>query len=301
MCTKTDETGGIMKKLTAMLMAAIMLFIFASCKDGVTAENESTKPAEVTEKYENQTEAKDETDLQINAAVTVTNVNGEAQTVVEESTIALDADPSGWTDEQIVEFYKAAAIKSKTKVKSVQKMTLEEMVVNDGDGLLGTLVEMITPFLISALEDSSTEFDGITGGYENLELSDAESVKAYKSGEYTVVEMTMKEQIDGAHGNLHSGTVGHAISVVGDLAVVEEALPNFEIGFDEADIKLHYKNPKFRAKINKDGIIEKGTWTYDVYITVANLYVGGRRLPLSATVKSGYGTVDYIITVGGGF
>ncbi len=226
-------------------------------------------------------------------------VPAETEPTVEN--IPTETDPSKWTDEEIVAFYKAAAIRSKTKVKSTEYKNLKEMVVNEGDGVLGTLVELVTPFLISALEDSQVEFDGITGGYENLEVSDAQSVKAYKSGEYTVVEMTMKNQTDGIHADRYSGTVGHAISVVGDIASVEEALPMLEIGFDKADIKLHYKDAKFKVKINKDGIIEKGTWSYEIYITAANLYVGGRRLPLSATVESAYGTVDYTITVGGGF
>ncbi|MBQ2848354.1 MAG: hypothetical protein IJE74_08885 [Clostridia bacterium] len=290
-----------MKKIIAILMAGLMVFAFTACNDGTQPEEKTTKESVSQEQNDNE-------EVSVGTDITESNVpNAETSDVSAETTtepavtVPSEKDPSEWTDEEIVAFYKAAAIKSKTKVTSKQTMTLREMVVNDGDGFLGKLVEMITPFLISALEDSSTEFDGITGGYENLELSDAQSVKAYKSGEYIVVEMTMKEQIDGAHGDLHSGTVGHAISVVGDLAVVEEALPNFEIGFDEAEVKLHYKNPKFKAKINKDGIIEKGTWTYEVYVTIKNLYVGGRRLPLSATVKSGYGTVDYIITVGGGF
>lgn len=290
-----------MKKIIAILMAGLMVFAFTACNDSTQPEEKTTKESVSQEQNDNE-EVSVGTDITESSVPNAETSDVSAETTTEPAvTVPSEKDPSEWTDEEIVAFYKAAAIKSKTKVTSKQTMTLREMVVNDGDGFLGKLVEMITPFLISALEDSSTEFDGITGGYENLELSDAQSVKAYKSGEYIVVEMTMKEQIDGAHGDLHSGTVGHAISVVGDLAVVEEALPNFEIGFDEAEVKLHYKNPKFKAKINKDGIIEKGTWTYEVYVTIKNLYVGGRRLPLSATVKSGYGTVDYIITVGGGF
>lgn len=289
-----------MKKLIAILLAFAMLFAFASC-------NNSKKDDDVNAELVTDSNGEAVTDSKGDfvTEIVTDSPTDNTETTAEETTLAPVSapsdDPSSWTDEEIVEFYKAAAIRSKTKVKSKQLMTLEEMVVNDGDGLLGNLVEIITPLLISALEDSSTEFEGITGGYEKLELSDAKSVKAYKSGEYTVVEMTMKEQVDGAHGDLHSGTVGHAISVVGDLAVVEETLSFLEIGFEEADIKLHYKNPKLKVKINKEGIIEKGTWTYDVYITVANLYVGGKRLPLSATVKSAYGTVDYIITTGGGF
>ncbi len=287
-----------MKKFTAILTAILMVFAFASCKDNTDAE--TTKPLTESDAIENISDiyTEDASDSQ-QASSSETTAPEASEPSVEN--IPTETDPAKWTEEEIVAFYKAAAIRSKTKVKSTEYKNLSEMVVNDGDGFLGKLVEMITPILISALEDSQVEFDGITGGYENLELSDAQSVKAYKSGNYTVVEMTMKDQTDGIHADRYSGTVGHAISVVGDISSVEEALPMLEIGFEEADIKLHYKNAALKVKINEDGIIEKGTWSYEIYITIANLYVGGRRLPLSATVESGYGTVDYIITVGGGF
>lgn len=291
-----------MKKLTAILMVFLMLFSFVACKDNGTNE-ETTNPYVTDVNGEAVTDEQGE-----NVTVTAAGdeLTTEAVSDAEDTTAATEVtmpsdDPSTWTKEQIVEYYKNAAINSKTKVKSVEYKNLSQMVVNDGDGFLGKLVEMITPFLISALEDSQTEFDGITGGYENLVPDDVQSAKAYKSGEYVVVEMTMKEQIDGAHGDRYGGTVGHAISVVGDLAVVTEALPQFNIDFENANVKLHYKNPKLKVKINKDGVIEKGTWTYVTYVTIENLYVGAKRIPLSATVKSGYGTVDYEITVGGGF
>lgn len=286
-----------MKKTIAIFMALLMLFCFASCKDESTAE-ETTTASYTQQITENVTQDSGEKEA---LAETVTE-SAEATTDTATATvISAETDPSKWTDEEIVAFYKAAAAKSKTKVKSTEYKNLREMVVNDGDGFIGTLVEIVTPFLVTALEDSQVEFDGITGGYDKLEVTDASSMKAYKSGNYTVIEMTMKDQIDGAHGERYSGTVGHAISVVGDLAEVEKALPMLDIGFDEAVFRLHYKNAKLKVKINENGIIEKGTWSYEIYITASNLYVGGKRLPLSATVESGYGTVDYVITVGGGF
>lgn len=289
-----------MKKLAAILIVFAMLFSFAACKDN--GENEGmTNPYATDSNGETVTDEQGENITVINEEST-TEAASDAEDTTDATEVTMPSDdPSTWTKEQIVEYYKNAAINSKDKVKSVEYKNLSEMVVNDGDGFLGKLVEMITPFLISALEDSQTEFDGITGGYENLVPDDVQSAKAYKSGEYVVVEMTMKEQIDGAHGDRYSGTVGHAISVVGDLAVVTEALPQFNIDFENANVKLHYKNPKLKVRINKDGVIEKGTWSYVTYVTIENLYVGAKRIPLSATVKSGYGTVDYEITVGGGF
>lgn len=285
-----------MKKLIALIMVFSLLFAFASCKD--SREEPQNTPEVVTDSAvetvtnnsgEVVTMTANSTEVSVSAGETTTG----ATTVVTESTAAL-SDPSTWTDEEIVAFYKNAAINSKSK-KSIQKMTLEEMVVNDGDGVLGNFIEWITPIFIKALEDNSTEFDGITGGYEKLVLSDTTSVKAYKSGEYTVVEMTMKEQTDGIHGDPFSGTVGHAISVVGDISSVQEALPKLDVDFENADIKLRYTNPTLKVKINKDGIIEKGTWSYDVDVTVKNLRIE------FITVESGYGTVGYLITTGGGF
>lgn len=287
-----------MKKLLAILTVFAMLFSFVACNKD-TNNTDPTNEA-VTDSSETVTDEQSDditvgsTDESVSATEGTTGV-----TDTTEVTVPL-TDPSTWTKEQIVEYYKNAAINSKSQ-KSVEKKVLSSMVVNDGDGFIGKMVEMITPFLISALEDSQVEFDGITGGYEDLVPEDVQSAKAYKSGNYIVVEMTMKEQVDGAHGDRYGGTVGHAISVVGDLAVVQEALPNFEIGLDKADLNLHYRKPVIKVKINKDGVIEKGTWSYVIYITAANLYVGARRLPLSATIKSAHGTVDYIITVGGGF
>lgn len=290
-----------MKKSISIFMAVLMIFLFASCNNSSSSEEETTSLLTETVQPVTQTQIESASVSQQAEKSSSEVSESVPSTATFSESIPSENDPSKWTDEEIVAFYKAAAIRSKTEVKSIQKMTLDEMVVNEGDGLLGVLVEMITPFFVSALEKNSTEFDGITGGYENLELSDAQSVKAYKSGDYTVIEMTMKEQTDGIHADRYSGTVGHAISVVGDISEVEKELPEFKIGFDKAKISLHYSNPKLRVKINKNGIIEKGTWTYTVKVNVENLRVDAVRIPVGATVDTAHGSIGYIITVGGGF
>lgn len=296
-----------MKKLIAILTVFAMLFAFASCKDDSGKNTEQLTEIVTDSQGETVTNEHGNAVTEIvTAAESTADVTGAAESSAAETTTlpelsTVSSDPANWSAEEIIAFYKNAAIRSKTAVKSTEYKNLDEMVVNDGDGLLGTLVEWATPFLVSALEDSQVEFDGITGGYEKLTASDAESVKAYKSGEYTVVEMKLKEQTDGIHGDRYSGTVGHAISVVGDISSVEEALPMFAIDFENADIKLHYKEPTLKVKINKDGIIEKGTWSYTIKIDVANLHVAAVRLPIEAMVESAYGSVGYVITVGGGF
>lgn len=292
-----------MKKLLAILMVFSMLFAFASCKDNT--EDPAKTPEIVTD--QNGETVTDEYGETVTKAAGDENTDASSEEIsssqssTEESTAAL-TDPSTWTKEEIVAFYKNAAAKSKN-VKSTQTMTMSEMVVNDGDGLLGTMLEWATPILKSILAENSTEFDGITGGYKNLVASDVASAKAYKSGEYTVVEMTMVEQTDGVHGDTYSGTVGHAISVVGDVSVnVGNALADyFVIDFENSDLTLKYSNPTLKVKINKNGIIEKGTWSYTVDVDLKNLKIAGANVPLEVNVKSGYGSVDYNITVGGGF
>ncbi len=292
-----------MKKIIAILMAMLMILSFAACDNGAETQV-STTSADSSESVtveDTDDQPVGESDVSNEMTTEAVSTEASAETTTEIQVTMPSEDPSSWTTEQIVEFYKAAAIKSKTKVKSKEAKELKKMVVNDGDGVLGTLVEWATPFLVSALENSESEFDGITGGYENLVASDVATAKAYKSGGYTVIEMTMKPQTDGIHGERYSGTVGHAISVLGDISAVAEALPMFAIDFENAKIELKYVKPTVKVKINKDGIIEKGTWSYSIDITVEHLFVKAVRLPIEAMVDSGYGTVDYLVTVGGGF
>lgn len=292
-----------MKKIIAILMAMLMILSFAACDNGAETQV-STTSADSSESVaveDTDDQPVGESDVSNEMTTEAVSTEASAETTTEIQVTMPGEDPSSWTTEQIVEFYKAAAIKSKTKVKSKEAKELKEMVVNDGDGVLGTLVEWATPFLVSALENSESEFDGITGGYENLVASDVATAKAYKSGGYTVIEMTMKPQTDGIHGERYSGTVGHAISVLGDISAVAEALPMFAIDFENAKMELKYVKPTVKVKINKDGIIEKGTWSYSIDITVEHLFVEAVRLPIEAMVDSGYGTVDYLVTVGGGF
>ncbi|MBQ7121965.1 MAG: hypothetical protein IJO03_06855 [Clostridia bacterium] len=293
-----------MKRFIAMLLAISMLFAFASC--GGKEDGEDARTELVTG---NDGEAVTNNEGEFITEIVTEAPSGSAEstgTTAEETTLepvsAPSDDPSTWTDEQIVEFYKAAAVRSKTKVKSKEAKVINEISVNNGTGFIGKVVAWATPFLEDALKDSITEFDGITGGYENLSVSDTASTKAYKSGEYTVIEMTLKEQTDGAHGDRFSGTVGHAISVVGDLSVVADALPMFNVDFDNADIKLRYANPKLKVKINKDGIIEKGTWSYTVNVTIAELVASADAFPaIVVTIEDAFGSVGYVITTGGGF
>lgn len=312
-----------MKKIIAVLTALGLMLSFAACSNKTPPIEETTYEAQLNEEEINILEEelglkpttqdstnKSETENSgTSAPPTEVVTNAEGETVTQANTEATTAAPSNvlsdnpaeWSKEQIIKYYILAAAKS-SNVTSKKTMVMNELTVNDGDGLLAKFVDMATPLLKDALAENSTEFMGITGGYGKLVPSDVKSAKAYKSGNYTVIEMTLVEQVDGAHGQEKEGTVGHAISVVGDLAVVEEKLPMFDIDFENSDTKIKYANPTVKVKINnKTHQIEKGTWSYDVQVDISNLYIKNLRLPIEVTIKSGKGSVAFNVTVGGGF
>ncbi len=207
----------------------------------------------------------------------------------------LPADPKEWTKEEIVKFYRESAQKS-TGVKSIQNMAMNNgMNVKLNSSAIEFLIDLAEPIIKVALKNNSIEFDGITGGYNSLVPSDVQSAKAYKEGDYTVVEMVMVEQTDDAYGDTYKGTVGHAISVVGNIAVVADNFPDWNVNFKDAFIELKYVNPVLKVRINKNGVIEKGTWSYVVNVHVKDLHIENVVVEEATTV------IDYVITTGGGF
>ena len=191
--------------------------------------------------------------------------------------------------------YKQAATKSHDQVESSQTMAMPTMVVNDGDGALGFFINMVKPVIDSVIEKQATTYPGITGGYSKLVPSDVDTAKAYKEGNYTVIEMRMVEQTDGLYGDPQEGTVGHAINVLGNVATAVEQFPDFDIRYKEADIKIHYADPIVKVRINENGIIEKGTWSYMTEIDIKHLQIE------SVMVDKAYAEIEYVIVVGGGF
>ena len=174
-------------------------------------------------------------------------------------------------------------------------MVLNKLIINDGDGALGFFIKILEPAIASVIKKNALEFDGITGGFVNLTASDTKSIKAYKSNGYTVIEMTMKNQTDGIHGKEQEGTVGHAISVLGDISRVLEQFPQFKVDIENASIAVNYVNATVKVRINENGIIEKGTWKYTCDPDLNHIDISG------IMIDKADAEIDYIITVGGGF
>lgn len=288
-----------MKKIIAVLSALAMVFAFAACNKNDNKPDE-TKPTETVSQQETPSENNGEPST--NGGSEVVTPSGNQSEIATEP-VSLPDDPSQWTDEQIIEFYKAAAVKSHPTAKHSQTMTLGSLVIGEGGGVGGFFIDKVAmPAINGVLKKNSTDFDGITGGYKDLVVTDAKSLKAYKSGNYTVIEMTMKDQIDGKHGHNMSGTVGHAITVLGDISVAVAEFPQFKIDTDNADIKIHYNSATVKVKINQNGVIEKGTWKYVASVDIKNLGLNFKDATTKdLVVKKANADINYDIVLGGGF
>lgn len=276
-----------MKRIIACLSVFALLVSFAACGKNETPPQPEESESIVASQPEESTAPE--------VLYDITEIASKEEAAETESTTVAETDPSTWTDEEIIEFYKKAAEKSNPTAKSTQVMNLTELIINDGDGALGFFIRILEPAIASVIKKNAFDFDGITGGFANLEAADAQSIKAYKSGEYTVVEMTMKNQTDGIHADAYAGSVGHAVTVLGDISKVLAEFPQFDVDVENADIKVVYKNATVKVKINKNGIIEKGTWKYTCDPEIRHLDISGIMID-KADAK-----IDYIITVGGGF
>ena len=305
-----------MKRIIAILMAIVMVFTLASCGSSKSERAAiSSKIDALSEKLEQVKQAVEagggsggsgngdvgggEEDpgeepsedvsgevVTDNSGEAVTNAEGETQTAAPKTTkaagktgssgtTAKSNDPSKWTAAQIVDYYKVAA--SKTKGKSGQKMTIQNL-----PGILNAIKGPIN----NALEKRSAPFDGITGGYKGLQASDLTSASASASGNYVIINMTSKEQIDGAYGKATEGTTGHLVSVLDGVATAVEAL-GVPAEYPEGSVKLDYKNGFAKnIKINtKTGQIESGEWGYDLYVTLNGAKLAGIKLTnVNATI-----------------
>ncbi len=287
-----------MRKIFAVFLAISLVFVFVGCDKPMNVNSAETE----TEQNSDRAVNSGDVDLDVTAeSVTEETETREIETKneVENKEVTttkkvMSDNPSDWTKVEVIEYYKKAAKKSHSVVQSSQRMVLHKLEVKNS-GILGEFFNIIEPVVNTVIGNNEITFKGVTGGYNKLNASDIKTVKAYKEGKYTVVEMTMLEQTDGIYGNSHEGTVGHAISVVGNVSVVAEQFPAFDINFDRSDIKIHYTKPTVKVKINEKGIIEKGTWSHYSKINIRNLMIN------KIAIGQAYAEIEYIIQTGGGF
>lgn len=317
------------KRVIALLLSIATVVALSSCSKGKTDESEGTSNyADSVTQSVSDNVAEETEQTQIVSAdnketkAEESNVNTEAGATddsVSSTTKKADAEkpkpgktvkntesavkttqknsnnPAEWNKEKIAAVYKAAAKKSHSGTKSAHKIEIKKISVNNGE--FEGLFDFIMPIMSKLLANNSEDKDGITGGYNNLTASDIASAKAYKSGKNTVIEMTMKEQVSGPKEDANSGSVGHAITAVGDISVVTKQLADLKLPLEisDKDTKIYYTNPTVKVVINEGGRIINGTWKYTVEIRLDNYKAFGKEVETTSVI------MDNILTVNGGF
>ena len=286
------------KKYIALILTVVTVFSLSACGKEKTSDNPQKNTTDNTIDI-SQDLTDNIADNTTTSAVDVTDTSvTEPSSVDTSENLSVPAnaptknnnDPSKWSAAQIVEAYKTAAKKTHSSVKSQHRIEMKEVLVN------GKEIGFVVPIMSAFLKSNETDKDGITGGYNNLTAADVASAKAYKNGSATVIEMTMKKQTSGASEDANSGSVGHAVTGVGDIGAVakqlEDKLP-LEINYNET--KIYYTNPTVKVLIDPNGKIVNGTWQYTVDIRLNNYKAFGQPVDSTSIVMVN------TLTLNGGF
>lgn len=271
------------KILSALIISSIAILSLTACGE----KEEVNSPADNTTESVEQTVTQDITQVNITenkSDESITEISTDENATAEIITEEAITDISQWTYAQIAEFYKKAAIKTNAGAKSRRDITLTSIDVNNGQ--YENVFEFITPIMSKILARNSTEVDGITGGFTKLSEADIKTAKAYKHGNNTVIEMTMKNQVAGPREDMNEGTVGHAMAVVGDIGVVVDQLKEYGLPMEisDNDTSIHYSNAKLKVIIDPNGKITSGTWSYTVDIRMNNYKVFGKDVRNTSVV-----------------
>lgn len=288
------------KKSFAVILSLIMIFSLAACgKDEVPeapTDNLTTDKSEVVSDIVPDETASSTTETTETSSTTSTEPSdtdaSESPSVPANAPTQKPDNPAEWTKAQIVEAYKTAAKRTHSSVKSQHNIEIESIKVNDDE-----LPSFVQSIMRTLLKNNSTEKDGITGGYNNLTAADVASARAYKNGSALIIEMTMNKQTAGASEDANSGSVGHAITTVGDISVVTKQLEDLKLPLElnEKETKIYYTNPTVKVLIDPSGKIVNGTWQYTVDIRLNNYKAFGQPVDSTSVVMLN------TLTVNGGF
>ncbi|MBR3780313.1 MAG: hypothetical protein IKK63_03825 [Clostridia bacterium] len=286
------------KRTVSLLVTLLMAVSLVSCKND--------NPQNITPDASAEKTTQQIAEEIINNDILQSTVNSDTSTATVTSADTTDAsdlsttavsvkNPSEMSEAEIIEAYKNAAVKSAMGVMSQHSVEITKIIINGEE--LGSGFDFVKKIISKFISNNTEDSKGITGGYTKLTENDAASAKAYSAGNNTAIEMVMKNQTDGAKSDIHSGSVGHAIDVVGDISVVTNELTELglPIEISSESTSIHYTNPVVKVLIDGNGKIVKGTWSYTVEIRLNNYKVFGTNVESSSII------MNNVITVNGGF
>lgn len=277
-----------MKKILAIILAAVLVLSFAACKKNDT-NNDTTAGDAQTSGQAADVSASDDTASSEEASSEVETevvTDKEGHTVIEtkasqssdtKNTTKGSTTPSKGLNTNnaaaCIKAYQAAVNATKQFKSGRQNMTLKGSITADGS--LGALLKIAQKPVANALNKNSKDRTDIPGKPSGMQASHMKSASAVTSGNYTTITFNVKDQTQGAKADNHSGSVGCAVGTLGD---VDNAIRELGLSVDYKDgkIELTYTNCKVVVKIdNTTGKIVEGSWAYDV-----NVYANGIKVSI---------------------
>ena len=296
-----------MKKILAIILAAVLVLSFAACKkndinNDTTASDAQTSGQAADVSASDETASSEETSSEVETEVVT---DKEGHTVIETkapqssdtktTTKGNSTTPSkGFNTNDAaacVKAYQEAVKKTKQFKSGRQNMALKGSITADGS--LGALLKIAQKPVANALNKNSKDRTDIPGKPSGMQASHMKSASAVTSGNYTTITFNVKDQTQGAKADNHSGSVGCAVGTLGD---VDNAIRELGLSVDYKDgkIELTYTNCKVVVKIdNTTGKIVEGSWAYDV-----NVYANGIKVSV-VSVNNLKGIVAFSYTAKG--
>ena len=296
-----------MKKILAIILAAVLVLSFAACKkndinNDTTSSDAQTSGQAADVSASDETASSEETSSEVETEVVT---DKEGHTVIETkapqssdtktTTKGNSATPSKGLNTNdaaaCIKAYQAAVNATKQFKSGRQNMALKGSITADGS--LGALLKIAQKPVANALNKNSKDRTDIPGKPSGMQASHMKSASAVTSGNYTTITFNVKDQTQGAKADNHSGSVGCAVGTLGD---VDNAIRELGLSVDYKDgkIELTYTNCKVVVKIdNTTGKIVEGSWAYDV-----NVYANGIKVSV-VSVNNLKGIVAFSYTAKG--
>ena len=295
-----------MKKILAIILAAVLVLSFAACKKNHT-NNDTTAGDAQTSGQAADVSASDDTASSEEASSEVETevvTDKEGHTVIEtkapqssdtKTTTKGSTTPSKGLNTNdaaaCIKAYQAAVNATKQFKSGRQKMSLGSAITADGG--LGFVLKLVQGPIDNALAKNSSDRTDIPGNPSGMQASHMKSASAVTNGNYTTITFNVKNQTQGAKADNHSGSVGCAVGTLGNVDAAIKEL-GFEVDYTNGKIELTYTDCKVVVKIdNTTGKIVDGSWGYKV-----NVYANGIKV-VGYTVKNLKGVVNFSYTAKG--
>ena len=288
----------ILKKISVVLLALILVFAFAACGKNDTAPTQAATVKSDAEKEQAKADIVEGTTVVVTEVATevVTNAEGETEVVTEIVTEVVEDEHFNSVDpEKIAVFYETAVQKTKDdRPKGHQTMTLAGKI--SGDGAIGTILKVLEPAVDKALAKNSKETDWVPGANDGALLgSDIKDCYAKTENGKTTVYIELKSQTDGS--DCDSNTAGPVARGMSTLGSIDGALSELgaELTSGRETVSLTYRDAYIECVVDEaTGKIVSGTWHYVVDVNIGNAQA---KLGIPANLKNLKASIEYQVEI----